>query len=203
MRKLVPSRSWRFILGVSAVLIGLGSLAFSQLVDDSSAESPPSVSNGELPKVPGAVASPSPASETAPSAQVNLLRDDFATTRRALARAKQTQSESDRRARAELDRLRKDLQRLKDDVRLAQRTLADDNPKQAAELGSLQSQFDQALAELMVREQNMAREQNAANVKLNALEEELTASEGIFNDSTAAASPEEALPTIALLRQRS
>jgi len=201
MRKLVPSRSWRFILGVSAVLIGLGSLAFSQLVDDSSAESPPSVSNGELPKIPGAVASPSPASETAPSAQVNLLRDDFATTRRALARAKQTQSESGRRARAELDRLRKDLQRLKDDVRLAQRTLADDNPKQAAELGSLQSQFDQALAELMVREQNMAREQNAANAKLNALEEELTASEGIFNDSTAAASPEEALPTIALLRQ--
>ena len=92
MRKLVPSRSWRFILGIGAVLIGLGSLAFSQLAEDSPEESPPSLPGGVLPPLPGGA----PGGPSAVADPIKRLQADLATTRRALARAKQANSEADR-----------------------------------------------------------------------------------------------------------
>ncbi|MFP6900857.1 MAG: hypothetical protein VCA36_07920 [Opitutales bacterium] len=90
-----------------------------------------------------------------------------------MARAKQDQSESNRRAKAELDRSRKDLYRSKEELGLARRVLADNDPNRVAELIRLQAQVDNALAQLQVQEQTWARQQVAAGRKLQSLKEEL------------------------------
>ncbi|MGE4550549.1 MAG: hypothetical protein AAEJ57_04100, partial [Opitutales bacterium] len=142
--------------------------------------------------------------EATPSAidPIKRLQDNLATTRRALARAKQAKNESDRRAEAKLQRMRKDLERSKNELRLAQRVIANDHPDRAAELKRLQGQVDGGLAQLRVREQGLVREQAAAVRKLESVGNELRASEGIFADSLAAgASTEEAMPAVALLQE--
>ena len=196
MRKLVPSRSWRFILGIGAVLIGLGSLAFSQLAEDPPEESPPSLPGGALPPLPGGESGGS----SAAADPIKRLQADLATTRRALARAKQANSEADRLAQAKLQRMRKDLERSKDELSLAQRVIANDADR-VTELTRLQNQVNEGLSRLKVREQNIANGKVEAIRKLDALENKLKATEGIFADSLAGgASPEEALPAITLLQ---
>ncbi|MBO94173.1 MAG: hypothetical protein CMI32_04645, partial [Opitutales bacterium] len=182
------------------MLIGLGSLAYSQLADDSSDESPPLVPGSALPPLPGEAEDASVGEGS--DAPVKNLREDFATARRALARARQARSESDRRSKAELDRMRKDLERSKEELRLAQRAFSVGDPNRATKLSSLQDQVDKALVKLKAREQGLSREEAFAARKLQSLEEELGASEAILADALAeVATPGEALPAVSLLQE--
>ena len=183
------------------MLIGLGSLAFSQLVEDSAEESPPPLPGGALRPLPGEAPKISGAEGSATD-RINSLRDDFNVARRALARARQMKDESDRRSKAELERIRKDLEQSKEELRLAQRVVPDDDPNRRTKLNSLQGQVNEALAQLKMREQRLSSEQAYADNKLHSLEEELKASEGILSDSlTEGASPNEALPAVSLLQE--
>ncbi|MFP6855232.1 MAG: hypothetical protein VB980_05555, partial [Opitutales bacterium] len=198
MRKLVPSRSWRFILGIGSVLVGLGSLAFSQLVDTPvENDDPQAEAAAVLPVVPGTAIPDATLSDP-----VTEMRDDFIVIRRALARARQNQSESDRRVRTDIDRMRKDLLRSKEELQVARQALAADDPQRVIELKRIQGLVDEGLVQLNVREKSLALDQATAVRQLQTLEDELQAAEGIFADSLAgAANPAEVLPAISLLKE--